>query len=1310
MARTQTVTIMFCDLVASTERRAQLGDDAFDEFAGRFLAALRHEISEAQGRELSNAGDGLMVVFVESAADAVACATAMHRAVAVLDPIDPPRLRVGISSGEVAQVGHEFSGMPIVEAARLEAAAAPGQTLANAVVRALLGTRRAFRFRDVGALKLKGLPAPVAAVEVIQDELPAAPVPHRPGLDPTRKEAGAARGTRASQARHNTESDTPLTTENMVVLFTDMLVSTDLASRVPPAVAGELRRRHLSVLRQAIAEAGGTEVKSLGHGLMVVFGSTSAAVSCAVAMQQGVERDNRGREHAVGLRVGLSVGDVSTEDDDYFGDPVIEAAQLCATCADGQILATDVVRLMAGRRSRHECNPVGPLVLKGLPDPVETVEVLWEPLGGAASSSVPMPGRLGVRPAVGVVGRDAEMATMSDAFKRVAAGEGRETLLISGEAGLGKTTLVAETARAAFDAGACVLFGHCEEDLATPYQLFAEALGHYVTHASEDQLLAHVDAHGSELVRLVPALASRLPGLGPSKATDADTERYLLFAAVVGLAVMVSHHQPIVLVLDDLQWADKASLQLLRYVIGAEQSMRVLVLGTYRDSELSQSDPLLDTLAALHRQSGVTRIELAGLDDSGVVSFMEAAAGHTLDDAAVGLAHAVYRETDGNPFFVSEVLRHLSETGAIYQDASGRWMAVATLEDTALPDSVREVIGARVGRLGKDAKRVLSLAAVIGRDFDLDVLARATKTSEDDLLDVLDAAAAVALVRELPGAPGRYNFAHALIQHTLYVDLGPTRRARAHRQAAEAFEDLCGDHPGTRVGELARHWFNATQPKDLAKAISYSRQAGDAALSALAPGDALRYYAQALDLYDQSDNSDPILGIDLAIGLGTAQRQTGDPSNRDTLLSAARRAADLGDTERLVAAALANNRGWVSAVGVIDADKVEILEMALDRLSTDNPDRALVLATLCAELTYGSPLDRRQALADEALAIAESSGDDAITVRVLNHVSLPLLVPSLLEQSLGRTADALVRAERVGDPVLLLWAAMWRLITAGRAGNIDEMDRCYEITGSLADQLNQPPLNWANTLTRAWRAQIAGDTDQAEQLATEALQIGTDSGQPDATIFFGAQLIMVNFQRGTISELLPRIEQMAAETPGLPPLIAALARAHDEEGRTDDAARLLEEFAAADFDLPLNPVWLTGMVEYAEAAIECRDPQSAGPLFGRLAPWADQWSTMGSAAVEGPVSHYLGGLATVLGRYDEADAYFTQAAAFSDRAGAKFFAARTDLLWGKMLAERGAPGDAEKARRLLTTAHTTATVHGYANVEQRATEALQHLD
>jgi class 3 adenylate cyclase/tetratricopeptide (TPR) repeat protein len=1097
-----------------------------------------------------------------------------------------------------------------------------------------------------------------------------------------------------------------LSLENVAVLFTDMVGSTALASTLAPDAADELRREHFAILRQALAESGGTEVKNLGDGLMVVFASASAALSCGVAMQQGVDRDNRDRENRVGLRVGLSVGEVSREQADYFGEPVIEAARLCAICESGQILATDLVRGMAGRRNRHRCRALGELTLKGLPDPVETIEVLWEPIGGSdTGTAVPLPGRLAVRPAVGVVGREAEMQTMTDAAKRVASGDGSEVLLISGEAGLGKTTLVAEAARSAFDSGACVVFGHCEEDLATPYQLFAEALGHYVTHAPKDQLLAHIGAHGTELSRLVPALASRIPDLPPSKAVDSDTERYLLFAAVVGLLATTSQHQPVVLVLDDLQWADKGSLLLLHHLAASDVPMRLLIVGTYRDSELSNAHALVETLASLRRLGGVTRIEMVGFDDTGVMALMEAAAGHRLDEDVVGLAHAIYRETDGNPFFVSEVLRNLTETGAIRQDAEGRWVAGDSLDAIALPDSVREVIGARVLRLGKDAGRVLSVASVIGRDFDLDLLARVTRTSDDELLDILDAAAAVALVREV-AETGRYSFAHALIQHTLYEDLGHNRRARAHRQVAEALDDLCGDHPGSRVGELARHWISATEPIDLAKAIGYSRQAGDAALAGLAPADALRYYAQALDLYPQAINPDPTLGIDLGIGLGIAQRQTGNPGYRDTLLKAARQAASLGDTDRLVTAALANNRGFVTAIGTIDADKVEVLETALERLSADAPDRALVLATLCQELSFERAPDRRQALADEAVAIAGASGDEALKVRVFNGVfdALPRA------QALDWSADAVVRATRLGDPVQLFLAADRRQGAANRAGDIDEMDRCLEIMASTVETLNQPSLTWVLTFVRATRAQIAGDTDEAEKLATLALQIGTECGEPDAAAIFGAQLAIVSFQRGTMGELIPFIAQAAADNPGLPTFVAALATAYSEGDRIDEARHLLEDFATTDFDLPMDGSWITGMVSYSNAAVECRDPLYAGPLFHLLSPWADEWSTTMGPTAQGPVSHTLGSLATVLGRYDEADALFAHSAASSARANAKFFSARTHLMWGKMLAERRGPGDVDKARDLLTTAHIVSVTHGYGTIERRAAAALQLHD
>jgi hypothetical protein len=200
----------------------------------------------------------------------------------------------------------------------------------------------------------------------------------------------------------------------------------------------------------------------------------------------------------------------------------------------------------------------------------------------------------------------------------------------------------------------------------------------------------------------------------------------------------------------------------------------------------------------------------------------------------------------------------------------------------------------------------------------------------------------------------------------------------------------------------------------------------------------------------------------------------------------------------------------------------------------------------------------------------------------------------------------------------------------------------------------------------------------------------------------------VAFERGTMGEFVTIIEQSAIENPGVPSFVAALALAQVEGGDTDAARHLLEEFASTDFELPSDFVWLTGMACYAEAAIECRDPKYAEPMFERLSAWSGRLASDAVTAT-GPVDQFLGGLATVIGRYEEANAFFAQSSAFCDRVGAKFYGARTDLSWGRMLAERQTPGDIEKARDLLTKAHTGAAAYGYGTVERRAADALRLL-
>ena len=271
------------------------------------------------------------------------------------------------------------------------------------------------------------------------------------------------------------------------------------------------------------------------------------------------------------------------------------------------------------------------------------------------------------------------------------------------------------------------------------------------------------------------------------------------------------------------------------------------------------------------------------------------------------------------------------------------------------------------------------------------------------------------------------------------------------------------------------------------------------------------------------------------------------------------------------------------------------------------------------------------------------------------------------------------------------------------------MDRCFEIKTPLVQQLDQPFLTWVHTLQRVTRALIAGDTDEAEQWATEALKIGIDGGQPDAAVIFGAQFIMVSLWRGSLGDLIPMIKQAIDDNPGLPVFVAVLALAHSEADQTEKTRQLLQRFATTGFDLPLDPTWLTGMIAYADAAGELREPEFAGPMLEHLSPFAEQWLYT-DVATSGPLSRTLGDLATVLGRYEEAESYFSHSTMVSERTGAKYFAARSELSWGRMLLERRATGDLATARDLLTRAHAAGVLHGYGTVPRRAASALADLD
>ncbi|HEY1358439.1 MAG TPA: AAA family ATPase [Thermoleophilaceae bacterium] len=1085
--------------------------------------------------------------------------------------------------------------------------------------------------------------------------------------------------------------------ETVSILISDLVGSTGLETRVGPAVANELRREHFSTLREAIDSAGGREVKNTGDGLMVVFESAAAGVECAVGMQQLLERRNRNADEQLSIRVGVSLGDATVEDGDYFGMPSIEAARLCDAAGSDQILTTELVRMICARGDQT-FTPVGDLDLKGIPEPVAAFEVRWQPLGSALGG-MPLPGRLHGVPPIGYVGREVERRRAAELWDAVRAGR-RQALLISGEPGIGKTRLAAHTAVELHGSGAAVLFGHCSEELGAPYEPWIEALAHYVEHAPQEVLDEHAERRGGDLTRLVPRLASRVEAVPEPSASDPETERYLLFGAVLGLLEDASRDAPLVLVLDDLHWADAQSLALMRHVVAGSAGLKLMLLGTFRDSELDRQHPLTDVLAAMRREEGVDRLALSGLATEDVVAIMEAAAGHDMDETGLALAREIAAETDGNPFYVAELLRHLSESGVLTQRTDGRWELKGPLAEIGMPQSIREVVGRRVERLGDQTRQVLTMAAVIGREFDADLLERLAQEDEEELLDLLEGAVEAAVLVEQSGKPGAFAFSHALINHTLYEELGATRRARLHQHVAEALEDLCGGDPGNRVAELAHHWSAATVAVDHGKALVYSRQAAQRALAELAPGEAVRWFAHALELLEP--DGDSLERCDVLIGLGEAQRQAGLAEYRTTLLDAGRLAIELGDPDRLARAALANSRGYTSEIGLVDDDRVQVLRTALDKVSADDPRSARLRSLLAMELHYGGELAERRALADEALAAARRA-DDATA---LAHVLIDRFFALFTAHTAAERRDVLVELEEVapatGDPVIEYWTAVLGYHLGMENGDRARIEEAMRRRTEVSDRLGEPFLDWLTLWHRGSARIVTGPLDEADELAEQAVALGLEADQGDAMIIYVAQMTPVRREQGRMDELIDVLLQSVEENPGMAALSGALALAYAESGRDDDAAMSLDAAARQGFEsIGLDITWMSAIALFADVAAHLRAPEPAATLYGLLEPFGDRMVWNGASPFCS-ASHYLGRLAGTLGRSEDAERHFAVAADAHERLHAPRFLARTRLDWAELRLERG---DEDGARALAKQAAVSAAEGGAQPLEDRA-EAL----
>jgi class 3 adenylate cyclase len=1089
--------------------------------------------------------------------------------------------------------------------------------------------------------------------------------------------------------------------ELATILLTDLVGSTQLATSVGPTRADELRDEHFALLREAIVAHEGREGKNTGDGLMVAFSSASAAVRCAVLMQQLFERRYRAAEQGLHVRIGLGAGESTVKDGDFFGMPSIEAARLCAQAPTDGILASVAVRMLAGHTDGVEFHSAGRLELKGFPEPVEAFSVPWTPIaeeGGGASDAGgwPLPAVLRSVPTLSYVGRVAERASLEGALTAAKDGS-RQVVLLSGEPGIGKSRLSSYAAHQAHAQGFAVSWGTCSEELAVPYEPWIEVCSQLVEHAPEELLERHVERHGGELSRLARGLIRRVSDAPAPQSSDPETERYLLFSAVAGLLGEVGKTVPVCLVLDDMHWADAQSIALLKHLARTVEQGALLVIVTYRDSDLGKDHPLGAVLADLRRIEGVGRIALHGLGADEVAEILTAAAGHELDQDGLELAGQIGEETDGNPFFVAEILRSLLESGAIvYDESVGRWSVDRS--GVALPESVREVVERRVERLGDEAREVLTLAAVIGRSFDLELLTRVAEVEEGRLLDHLEAAVAASVLAESDELVGQFRFAHGLVNQTLYAGLGATRRARMHHRVAEALETLYGSDPGAHLAELALHWRLAAVSVDRAKAADYALRAGRQALENLAPAEAVKLFADAVELSGDGETRERCEAL---IGLGEAQRQAGIAAYRETLLEAGRMSSGLRDADLAASAALANNRGFASNFAGIDAERVAAIERALE---LDEPSdagrRGRLLAAQAQELSYDAALERRQAIAEEAIALARRAAQARTLGEVLQRVFEPLRVPSTLVLRRSLAEELAACAADIGDPALKNAAHSHDFHTRVELGDFKGAELALEQLELSARELDQPTVWWTLTFTKAAWKLAYGDLVEGERLSRRAFDVGRDAGEPDIFIPIGAQLALARRYEGRGGEMIEMVEQSVDAYPGSPSWAAGLPWMLCALDRRDEARGLLERTAADGFeDMPQSASSsLVGPALYADVAVETGCSAVASDLYRVLEPWADLFVWNGLCGY-GHVRMWLGLLAACLDEHELADDHLTFACEFHEDNGLLLWAARGHLGWAEALAGRG---DSAAAREHAVRALELSREHGYGLLEARA--------
>ncbi len=1066
----------------------------------------------------------------------------------------------------------------------------------------------------------------------------------------------------------------------VTVLFTDVEASTDLRTRHGDHAAQQLLRRHEEVVRDEVAAHGGVEVKALGDGFMVAFGSARRALACAVAIQRALA-ERRADLPDLKVRIGLNTGEVVAEADDLYGQAVHAAARIAARAAGGEILVSEVVRQLAGVTPELTFTDRGRYRLKGFPDRFRLFEVRGREEGPAAA-----PAAFAAR--TPYVGREAERAELGRLIDCAYGGSGG-LALVGGEPGVGKTRFSEEVAADAAAKGFRVLVGRCYEiEGAPPYVPFVEILERALADAPDpESFRALLGDDAPEVAKLLPRLRRLFPDIPAALELPPEQERYYLFNSLRDVLARAAAARPLFLVLDDLHWADEGTLLLVEHLAEGFSRLPVLAVGTYRDTEVTPAHPLARPLESLLRRRAQS-ISLKRLSEDGVAALLAALSGQEPPPSLVAAVHA---ETQGNPFFTEEVFKHLAEEGRLF-DEDGRFLAVVDIDDLDVPESLRLVLGRRLERLGDNGRRALSAAAVVGRAFTYELLEALGELPPDALLGALDEAERARLVTPLSGAPDedRLLFSHELIRQTLLAALSQPRRRRLHLLVADTLERRHADGLDAVACEIAHHLTQAGSAADPRRLLRFLSLAGRQAMRTAGFEDALRYFEQALALIEVAEPAQrPGLFVDRALARRRSLGHFEDalPDWDEAL----QRYESLDDSEAAARVCLqaSFDLWWLTR----DREALARAERGLAALGDrETPQRAEMLAWTGVSHAWVSPYEAGAAMIDEALALSERLGEKRLVgygllSRALHAFAFGLQ-PEVLEA--GQEGARLLRAE--GDLWEMVTLLAFMECSATELGRMRLAAELGQEVEAQATRLGHPYSLFAYHEVAVSARHWATSPDLAE-LEASARRHLKGAGPMGFRHHSGALLARAAFLRGEWEDALREVEEGVRHAPehhhttGREWAMYLLILAHLD--RPAEVLAALDGLAEDYFPRPgrrngYGPWYLVPAAIEALVLIGERD-RAAG-LYPLLREYMDSTGVILLCFASCLLAR-VAAIGAAAGRqWDLAEEHFSTALRQAEELPFVTEGAETRRWYAQMLLDRNGPGDRDRARSLVEEA------------------------